>query len=568
MLFLKKYIPGLYQLLRYNFSWLKGDVAAGLSVAAVALPVGIAYADLAGVPPVYGIYSAIFPLFAYALFGSSKQLITGPDAATCIIVASSLGPLSGGDPARYQALVIMLGLCTGLMYLIAGIVRLGFIANFLSLPILNGFLNGVSLLIIVGQLQKLTGLNINTDSFTEQVYVFFSNINHADITTSSIGVGLLILLFILKKLFPLLPNPLFIVFIGIFIVDGFDLQPSELALLGTVPSGLPEAITFPDFSFDDYTLLFRDAIALMLISFTSGILTAKSFAQKNKYEIDANQELIGFGACNIASGLAHGYPVTGAASRTAVCSAMGGKSQMVGVIAGFSMLLVLFYLTAPMASLPIAALAAVIMVSALDLFDLEGVKLLYLTNKREFIMSVVTTAGVLIVGALPGVMIAVVLSLLLLLAINSAPPTAVLGWVEEMKSYHNIEDFPEAQTTPGLLMFRFEANILFFNVDYFTQSIKDAIEKSTHPVKWLVIDASSINVIDVTAITKFKALREEYEALGITIKTSGVKNNVRRFFTPLWVEQNKESFVERNFTKLGLARKAYLRIYSNSENTF
>lgn len=552
-----KFAPGLRLLSHYDKSWLANDMAAGLSVAAVALPVGIAYSALVGVPAVYGIYAAIFPLFAYALFGSSKQLMTGPDAATCIIVASSLGPLAGGDVARYQALMVMLTLCTGVVYIIAGVARLGFIANFLSLPILTGFLNGISLLIIVGQVQKLLGFSVEAEHFFPALVGVVEHIDQTHIPTFYLGCGLLIGLFGLKKLFPRLPSALVIVVIGIGLVDWLSLKDHGIALLGAVPAGLPTGFSLPEMSFGEYKLLFRDAAALTLVSFTSGILTAKSFAQKNKYEIDTNQELIAFGACNIASGLAQGFPVTGADSRTAVCSAMGGKSQMVGVFAGLAMLLVLFFLTEPLQSLPIAALAAVIIVAAIGLFDVSTLKRLLEVNRIEFALSVGTTIGVLILGALPGVMLAVALSLIMLLAVNSKPPHAVLGWVPDLESFHNIKDHPSAQVIGGLLIFRFEANVVFFNIDYFLQCIRAEIVRSASPVKWVVVDCSPINMIDVTAGLKFQELRSELEKKGILLKTAKIKQSVRRYFSANWRDDAITLDQQHSFSSLKAARKAF-----------
>ena len=436
--FAHNFMPGLEVFTHYDRSWLRSDLGAGLSVAAIALPVGIAYADLAGVPAVFGMYSAIFPLLAYALFGSSRQLMTGPDAATCIIVAASLGPLAGGDPGRYLALMVVLTLMTGILYVAAGYARLGFIANFLSLPILTGYLNGIA-----------------------------------------------------------------------------------------------------------------------LVSFTSGVLTAKSFARRNRYEIDANQELIAFGACNVASGLAQGFPVTGADSRTAVNNAMGGKTQLVGVVAAGSMLLVLFFLTQPLGYVPTAALAAVIMVSAVGLFDYAELRSLYEISHRELLLSAGTTLGVLILGVLPGVLLAVALSLFWLLTVVSRPQDGVLGRVQGIKGFHNIADFPEATTMPGLILYRFEANLVFFNTDYFRDRVRAVIAASETPVEWVVIDASSINVVDVTSLHKIDELREELAAQGIVLATARAKRNLWKFFNRDWGVKRRELYAKYRFDTIKSAVRAF-----------
>lgn len=555
--FLRRVAPGLETLLRYESAWIRNDLAAGLSVAAVALPVGIAYADLAGVPAVIGIYAAIFPLFAYALFGSSHQLMTGPDAATCIMAAAILGPLAGGDPARYQSLLVVLTICTGIIYVIAGIARLGFIANFLSLPILAGFLNGIALIIVVGQLPKLFGYTSEADGFLAEMLEFVERVHDSNETTTILGLGLLAVLFVLRKLWPQLPNALLIVLAGVALVYGLGLQDRGVAVLGAVPSGLPPAFHMPSLDWDEARSILRDATALVLVSFTSGILTAKSFAQRNRYELSANQELIGFGAANLASGFAQGFPVTGADSRTAVNDAMGGKSQLVGIVAGCAMLLILFFLTEPMALVPIAGLAAVIVVAAIGLIDLQTLRELYRTNRIEFFFSVGTTLGVLVLGVLPGVLVAVILSLLMLLAITSNPATSVLGRIEGMRGFYSVADFPEARTVPGLVLFRFDADVVFFNADKFKERVYTAIDAENHPVEWVVIDLSPVNVIDVTAVRKFDEMTEELAARGILLGTARHKRSIERGFDSKWLDARREILKNRAFPTLRSAMTAF-----------
>jgi MFS superfamily sulfate permease-like transporter len=306
---LARIAPGLAALARYDHRCLFKDALSGISVAAIALPVGLAYADLAGVPAIIGVYSAIFPLFAYALFGSSRQLIVGPDAATCLLVAASLAPLAGGDPERYLTLLPILTLMTGLLYLIAGVARLGFIAAFLSQPILTGYLNGIAMIILVGQLPKLLGYPSETHDFVLQLRELVEHLSH--LPTAVLGLGVLGGLLVLGRVAPFVPGALVAVVAGIGAVALFDLRSLGVAVTGELPSGLP-APHLGAVEPATYRSLFHDAAAIMLISFASGMLTAKSFARRNRYEVDANQELIAFGASNLASGLAHGFAVTGA----------------------------------------------------------------------------------------------------------------------------------------------------------------------------------------------------------------------------------------------------------------
>jgi high affinity sulfate transporter 1 len=553
---ISRYAPGLGALLRYQSSWLGSDIAAGLSVAAIALPVGIAYSDLAGVPAVVGMYSAIFPLLAYALFGSSRQLMTGPDAATCIIVAASLGPLAGGDTRLYLALMVVLTLMTGILYIIGGVMRLGFIANFLSQPILAGYLNGIALIIFTGQLPKLCGYTSSTSEIFSQWAEFAGKLPSAHLPTLVLGLGLLVAMVVLRRLSPRMPAALVVVVAGIVAVAVLGLHQHGVAILGQVPAGLPGLHLAP-VDPDKLRTLFVDAAGITLVSFTSGVLTAKSFARLNRYDIDANQELIAFGAANLAAGIAQGFPVTGADSRTAVNNAMGGKTQMVGIIAAASMLVVLFFLTDPLGYVPITALAAVIMVSAVGLFDFASLRDLYRSSRRELLLSVMTTLGVLLLGVLHGVLLAVVLSLLWLLAIGSRPHDAVLGRVPGIKGFHDITDYPEATTVPGLILYRFDANLVFFNADYFRERVRSIIAASETPVEWFVVDASAVNVIDTTAVHKYEELREELAARGILLGVARVKRTLMRFFDPVWARDRFEQRATYRFTTLKSAVRAF-----------
>jgi MFS superfamily sulfate permease-like transporter len=297
----------------------------------------------------------------------------------------------------------------------------------------------------------------------------------------------------------------------------------------------------------------------MLISFTSGVLTAKSFARRNRYEIDANQELIAFGAANLASGLAQGFPVTGADSRTAVNNAMGGKSQLVGVVAAVTMLLILFFLTAPLAYVPTTGLAAVIIISAVGLFDFAALRDLFTISRRELLLSLATTLGVLVLGVLPGVLLAVALALIWLLAVGSRPHDATLGRMAGVKGFHSVEDYPEATTIPGLLLYRFDSDLVFFNADYFKQRVLSAIAASETPVEWVVVDASPINVLDVTAVQKIDELREELAAQGIVLAHARAKRSLARFFRGDWMTKQREARSAHDFPTLKVAVRAFRR---------
>ncbi len=555
---IRQIAPGLEALSRYERSWIPHDLGAGLSVAAIALPIGIAYAELAGVPIVVGMYSAIFPLLAYALFGSSRQLMVGPDAATCIMVAASLGHLSNGDPERYLALMVILTLMTGVLYVIAGIARLGFIANFLSQPILVGFLNGIAALIIVGQLHKLLGFSSEASGFFPKFMEIFSKVDFIHGPTLRLGIALFVLLILLRWITPRLPAALIVVIAGIVAVVYFGLEEQGVAVLGEVPAGLP-AFHFATFDLSTYAGLLGDAAAVMIISFTSGVLTAKSFARRNRYEIDANQEMIGFGVANIVTGLAQGFPITGADSRTAVNDATGGKSQLVGIIAAGTMLVVLFFLTEPLGNVPNAGLAVVIMVSAYGLFDFTALQDLRIVSWRELVAAQITTLGILILGPLPGVVLAISLTFMWLLYIGSRPNDAILGRTtgSGVKGFHSIADYPDAKTYKGLIIYRFEADLLFYNIDYFKQRLLKAIDESQTPVEWVVIDASPINIIDMTAVQKIDELHDDLEKRGIVLARARARQSRARFLSRNWAQHRAKRQRQIDFPTLNAALNAF-----------
>lgn len=540
---ISRFVPGAMAFLKYQRADFRFDLIAGCSVAAVALPVGIAYAQIAGVPVVYGMYSALVPLLVYALFGSSRQLIIGPDAATCIMVASALGPLAGGNPQRYMELMTAITLITGFFHIVFGLCRFGFIANFFSQPILVGYLNGIALIILAGQLPKFFGYQSETADFFGKLLEFTQKIEGTHLPTLILSAAALALLFALKRWAPRWPAALIVIVLAIIAVQALHLGAHGVVILGAIPPGFP-SFHLPFFDPLRFKTLVQHAGGIALISFTSGILTAKSFARRNRYDVDANQELIAFGACNIAAGLVQGFPVTGADSRTAVNNAMGGKTRMVGIVAAGTMMLFLLFCTAPLASLPNAALAAVIAVASIGLFDLDSLRELYAASRRELIFSLITTAGVLFFDVLPGVLLAIALTLLWLLLAASRPHDAVLGRVPGLGGFHDISDYPDAVTIPGLLLYRFDGNLLFFNVDYFKERIMAEIAQSPAPIEWVVVDASPCSDVDITALHKLSDLREELEGRGIVLYFVRVKQILWKSFHPAWVAsqspKNKE----------------------------
>ncbi|MEN6519849.1 MAG: solute carrier family 26 protein [Armatimonadota bacterium] len=521
---LAKLIPGLAWIRGYDRSFFKYDLVAGLSVAAVALPTGIAYAPLVGVPPVYGIYASILSLVAYALFGSSRQLIVGPDAATAVLVGAALTNTAGGDTSKYVGLAATLTLMTGLICVIAGVIRLGFVANFLARPILMGFMNGVGLSIIAGQLSKLFGYSVPSTGFFRTIFYFFSKIGQTNIVTLIVGVSAFVLLMFLRRKSRRIPAPLIAVIAGIIAAAILDLGKYGVAAAGTVPAGLPP-VTLPHPGFDDLEALILGSIGIAIVGFSSGMVTARSFAAKNGYDLDANQEFIGLGMANIAAGISQGFAVSGTDSRTAISDSTGGKTQMTGIIAAVVMLVALLILTAPLAYLPVAVIGAVLISAAVGLFNFPYMKYLWSVSKPDFLLAVVTSLGVITVGVLPGILVAVTLAMVQILKRSSRPPDAILGEIPGIEGYFDVAKYPEAEQLPGLVMYRIDSAILFFNADYLRTRAREITSESMP--EWFILDAESIPMIDTTAVDHLDKALTELKNESITFALARPNEQVR-----------------------------------------
>lgn len=507
---------GLNLFKTYEKQWLSKDLIAGLSVAAIAMPVGIAYAGIAGLPLQTGLYSCILPMIIYALFGSSRQLIVGPDSATCILVAAAISPLAAAGSDSYVSLSIMLALMTGILSIVFAVFRLDFIANFLSKPILNGYLNGLAISIIVGQFGKVFGFDLKPQGIFRMLYEFFSKIPDTHLITFAFGLTVFILLRVFKKFLPVLPAPFLFVAAGIIIVYLFDLGKSGMSLVGSIPSGFP-SIGIPAFDLSETGDLFVKSLGIVLISYCSFMLTNKSFAAKNGYQINANQDLYALGFANISSGLSQGFVISGADSRTAVADNAGGKTQMTSIIASLIIVMVLLFFTETLKYLPVAILGAIVISASIGLFNFEYLKNLYLVSRPEFYLAVITSLCVLTIGVLPAVIFAVCLSLLVLLARASKPHDAILGRSVDKNTYIDIQEDSGVKSIPGLLIYRFDAQLLFFNADYFRERINHYINKSEDKIDCLIIDAETIVLTDITGAEILSELITALNNRGVTV---------------------------------------------------
>ncbi|WP_025809325.1 SulP family inorganic anion transporter [Pseudomonas chlororaphis] len=512
---LSRWLPGLANLLQYRREWFRYDLQAGLSVAAVQIPIAIAYAQIVGLPPQYGLYACVLPMMVYALVGSSRQLMVGPDAATCAMVAGAIAPLALGDPARLAQLAVIVTVLVGLMLIGAGIARAGFIASFFSRPILIGYLNGIGLSLLAGQLGKVLGYKIEGEGFILSLLNMLQRLGETHLPTLAIGVGALALLIWLPRRFARLPAALVTVAIATLCVGVLGLDSRGVSVLGPIPSGMPQ-LSWPQTNLAELKSLLRDALGIATVSFCSAMLTARSFAARNGYTINANHEFLALGVSNIAAGVSSGFAISGADSRTAVNSMVGGKSQLVGIIAALVIALILLFFTAPMAWIPQAALGAVLLMAGWGLIDIQAMRVIRKLSRFEFWLCVLTTLGVIGVGVLPGIIVAVLLAILRLLKSIYQPTDAVLGWVRGIEGQVDISQYPQARTLAGLVVYRFDDAILFFNADYFKARLLEAVEREPEPRAVLFV-AEAVTSIDVSGIVALREVRDTLLARGIVL---------------------------------------------------
>ena len=555
---LARIAPGLSALLRYRFpDDFRHDAVAGISVAAVALPVSIAYAQLAGFDPVVGLYSSILPLVAYAIFGTSRQLMVNPDAAACAMIAAAIAPLAGNNAELYLSLTIALTLMTGLFCIVASYFRLGALADFLSKPILVGFLNGVAISIFLGQIGKLLGFSVESSGIIPRLLEVLGKIPFIHGATLAVGLASFALLLACVRWLPRLPAALAVLVVAGAATAVLELHAQGVTVLGPVPAGLPQ-LRWPTVPLQDVPSLAAAAAGLALVVFTSGTLTARSFAAKGGYRIDVDREFAAFGAANISSALSQGFAVTGADSRTAVGVAAGGRTQVTGLVAATTIAAVLLFLTEPLQYVPVAALGAVLVFAAFSLFDVATLREIWKYDRLEVGLSLITTLGVVAVGAINGILIAVALALARFIRQAARPRDEVLGRVEGLPGFHSIERHgAAAKTFPGLVLFRFNGPLTFFNADYFKQRALAAADAGGKDVSWFVIDAIPISDIDVNGLYALRDLNMEFEARGTKLILAGRRTEFLIWLREIGLYQTELD--NRLFPTVTQALKAYRR---------
>ncbi|MFF2087911.1 SulP family inorganic anion transporter [Nocardia sp. NPDC058176] len=509
-----KSLPVFESLHGYQRSWIRPDVIAGLTVWAVLVPEALAYASIAGVPPVVGLYAAVPALILYALAGSSRHLVVGPMSATAALSAAIITPLAGADGGRYIALSAALAVATGIMGLLAGLIRLGFIASFISEPVLKGFIVGLALTIIIGQVPKLFGVPKHEGNFFEQAWGVLRELGDTHWRTLLIGLFGLAVVLGLKRWLPLVPGSLLAVLLGIVAVALFDLDDKGVAIVGHIDSGLP-ALGLPDgLALRDYLDLLGPAVGVLFIGFAEGLGAAKTYAAKAGYSIDANRELLGLGAANLGSGLSSGMVVNGSLSKTAVNGAAGAKTQVSGLVVAALTILTLLFLTGLFEKLPEATLAAVVIAAVIELVDIGALRRLYQVWTRllasiyghaaraDFLAAMAAMFGVLLFDTLPGLLIGVGVSILLLVYRGSQPHIAQVAKSDGV--WLDMARHPDLRSRPDLLVVRVEAGLFFVNADYVKERIQHLCTEDTRLV---VLDAETSPGLDVTAAAMLLDLR-------------------------------------------------------------
>nr|WP_329537554.1 sulfate permease [Streptomyces sp. NBC_01450] len=506
----------------YRRSWLRGDLLAGLTVAAYLVPQVMAYAGLAGLPPVVGLWAILPALPLYTLLGSSRLLSVGPESTTALMTAAVVGPLAAGDPARYAVLATGLAFVVGLMLLVAWVARLGFLADLLSRPILVGYMTGVALIMIVDQLPKLTGVSTAGSEFFPQLFSFLERLGTARPATLIFSVAAIVLLFSVARLFPRAPGPLLALILGTAAVAVFGLADHGIAVIGAVPAGLPSAgLPTPG----DLPRLILPALGLLLVGYTDVILTGRAFSARD--ELDANQELLALGAANLGAGVLHGLPVSSSASRTALADSAGGRTQAYSLVAGAAVLAVLLFLSPLLAHTPATVLGALVVYAAVRMMDLAGFRRLAAFRRRELLLALGCLVGVLVLDILYGVLVAVGLSIAELLTRVARPHDAIEGLVPGLAGMHDVDDYPQAHMVPGLLVYRYDSPLFFANAEDFKRRALAAVDHHEGPVAWFVLNTEAIVEVDITALDAVDALRQEFDERRIVFALARVKQDLR-----------------------------------------
>jgi high affinity sulfate transporter 1 len=554
-----RWLPGVDAIRHYQFAWLSHDVFAGLVLATMLVPVGIAYATASGLPGINGLYATIVPLLAYAIFGPSRIIVLGPDSALAAVILGVVAPLAAGDPVRATTLAAMMALVSGSVLLLAGIARLGFVTELLSKPIRYGYMNGIALTVLISQLPKLFGFSINDEGPLRDLWAIAGAISDgkSNWVGFAVGLGTLIVILLLKNS-KRLPGILIAVVGATAVVAALDLgNRYGVKVLGPLPQGLP-AFSLPWISYSDLVAVLAGGCAIALISFADTSVLSRTYAARLGDKVDPNQEMVGLGAANLATAFFQGFPISSSSSRTPVAEAAGAHTQLTSVVGALAIALLLMVAPNLLQHLPNAALAAVVIAAAIGLIEVDDLPRIYRIQRWEFWLVVLCFVGVAVFGAIPGIGLAIAVAILEFLWDGWRPHSAVLGRAQGVKGYHDLKRYPDARLIPGLVLFRWDAPLFFANAEFFRERILDAVATSPTPVRWLVVAAEPVTSVDVTACDAVAELDEALHARGIELcfaeLKDPVKDKLKRF--GLYTQLGEAYF----FPTLGSAVSNYLKI--------
>ncbi|HKQ56052.1 MAG TPA: sulfate permease [Methyloceanibacter sp.] len=556
-----RWLPGLVTLREYQAEWLRHDIVAGVVLATMLVPVGIAYAVASGVPGIYGLYATIVPLLAYALFGPSRILVLGPDSSLAPLILAVVLPLSAGDPARAVAIAGMMAIVSGIVCIGAGLARLGFVTELLSKPIRYGYMNGIALTVLVSQLPKLFGFSVADSGPLRELWAIAQAIANgkANWVAFAVGAGTLAAILALKKI-PRIPGILIAVLGATAVVGMLGLAESaKLSVLGPLPQGLP-TLTIPWISPADIGQIVIGGLAVALVSFADTSVLSRVYAARTRTNVDPNQEMVGLGAANLAAGFFQGFPISSSSSRTPVAEAAGARTQLTGVVGALCVALLLLIAPNLLQNLPSAALAAVVIAAAIGLFEVADLRRIFRIQPWEFWLSIVCFLGVAVLGAIPGIGLAVAIAIIEFLWDGWRPHSAVLGRPKDVEGYHDITRYPDAKEIPGLVLFRWDAPLFFANAELFKDRVLAAVARAKSEVRWFVVAAEPVTSVDVTAADVLSELDKTLSARGIELRFAElkdpVKDKLKRF--GLFAKIGKESFyptIEAAVRSFGQAQK-------------
>lgn len=554
---MKRWLPGLDTLRQYEAAWLPHDIFAGIVLATMLVPVGIAYAAASGLPGIYGLYATIVPLLAYALFGPSRILVLGPDSALAAILLGVIAPLAQGDPLRAVTLAGMMAIVSGTVCILAGVARLGFITELLSKPIRYGYMNGIALTVLISQLPKLFGFSIESEGPLRSLWAIVSAILGGRINWVAFAIGLATLIVILLLRNNKRVPGLLIAVVGATLVVGvLDLGTQYgVKVLGPLPQGLPGFVV-PWITSSDLVPVLIGGCAVAMVSFADTSVLSRAYAARLGSRVDPNQEMVGLGAANLATGFFQGFPISSSSSRTPVAEAAGARTQLTSVVGALAIALLLLVAPSLLQHLPTAALAAVVIASAIGLIEVADLKRIYRIQRWEFWLAIVCFVGVAVLGVIPGIGLAIAIAIIEFLWDGWRPHSAVLGRAYGVKGYHDIRRYPDARRVPGLVLFRWDAPLFFANAEFFRERVLDAVATSPTPVRWLVVAAEPVTSVDVTACDVVAELDRSLHAQGIEFcfaeLKDPVKDKLKRF--GLFAQLGENYF----FPTIGVAVARYL----------